>query len=357
MTVTLSPEQGEVAERIAHFIRHARDPYFVVHGLAGSGKTTLLSSVARAFPAAKMIAPTGKAAAVLRQKTGMRVTTVHSYIYRFAGEGIDDDGAPLLRFQRKHSDQDLEGDIVLLDEASMVSVDMAMDLLRTGCRVVAVGDPGQLPPVKGAQFFDTPDAFLSQIHRQALDNPIIRQAHRVRSGEDFHADGERFRMQRRASDADIAEADVILTFTNNTRSAANREARRVRGLWQPYPLPGEPIVCLRNSHRHGVFNGEVYTLVEPFTEGSGVVYVEVNGKAVCIQNAVFTGVRHGLLPGTEPVTSFDYGYAMTVHKSQGSEWTNVIIVDECRRPDMRKQWLYTAFTRASERALVLGELK
>jgi exodeoxyribonuclease-5 len=354
---TLSPEQGQIADRVAHFIQHDSGHYFVVHGLAGTGKTTLLSAVAREFPAAKMIAPTGKAAAVLRQKTGMRVTTVHSYIYRFAGEDVDDDGTPLLRFARKHKDEGLTGDVVLLDEASMVSVDMAMDLLRTGCRVIAVGDPGQLPPVKGAQFFDSPDGFLSQIHRQALDNPINRQAHRVRNGDDYQADGFRFRVERRASDADIVEADVILTFTNNTRAAANREARRVRGLWQPYPLAGEPVVCLRNSHRHGVFNGEVYTLVEPFTEGSGAVFVEVNGKIVCIQNAVFTGVKHGLLPGTEPVTSFDYGYAMTVHKSQGSEWAKVIVVDECRRPDMRKQWLYTALTRASEQALVLGGLK
>jgi ATP-dependent exoDNAse (exonuclease V) alpha subunit len=98
-------------------------------------------------------------------------------------------------------------------------------------------------------------------------------------------------------------------------------------------------------------NGEVYALVEPFAESSECIFVEVNGKTVCIQNAVFEGVRHGL------PADVDYGYAMTVHKSEGSEWPNVVVVDECQRRDMRAQWFYTTLTRAFDRILVLRGLR
>ena len=99
------------------------------------------------------------------------------------------------------------------------------DLLATGCVVIGAGDPGQLGPVNQPQFFTTADYTFTEIHRQALNSPIIRQAHRVLAGQHYEADGELFRVQRRAYDADI-----LLCWTNQRRMDLNAQARSLRGV-------------------------------------------------------------------------------------------------------------------------------
>ena len=275
---------------------------------------------------------------------------MHSYFYRLIEANKDKRGREVLRFERQHEDNDLDG---ALDESSMISEDIGRDLLNTGAKIITCGDPGQLPPVKGQQFFHRADFTLSEIHRHALDSPIIRQAHAVRSGGTYTTDGSCFRVAHDGTDDELLNADAILCWTNRTRDYINNKARRVRGYFQAQPQPGEPLVCLKNAAQFGVFNGGVYTLLRPFLENDTQITLDVDGEVITIPRANFRGIPSKLPNGAEVVTAFDYGYAMTVHKAQGSEWDSVILIDEYRRLEQRKEWLYTGITRAAERILVV----
>lgn len=119
------------------------------------------------------------------------------------------------------------------------------------------------------------------------------------------------------------------------------------------PQAGEPVLCLRNAPDYGIFNGAIYTLREPFMEGDTFIVIEVEGQGVRVPNVNFEGIKTGLSPGVKATTWFDFGYALTVHKAQGSEWSNVILIDEYRRREERKEWLYTGITRAADKITII----
>ena len=101
----------------------------------------------------------------------------------------------------------------------------------------------------------------------------------------------------------------------------------MRGFWQPHPQLGEPLVCLRNAPQYGIFNGGVYTLLRPFLSN------DVDGVPVTVSNVRFDGVESAIPDNVQPTTYFAFGYCMTVHKDQGSEWDSVILIDEYERPN------------------------
>jgi exodeoxyribonuclease-5 len=349
----LSAQQQTAADQINEAIK-ARGDAFVLHGLAGTGKTTTLGEVARGNPDAILCTLTGKAASVLSRTTGVPVQTIHSAFYKLAGKSRDDRGRRQLHWKTAHVEDALRHKTVLIDECSMVDDRMAEDVIRTGATIVACGDPGQLPPVRGHQFFSRPDFTLTEIHRQAQESPIIRQAHRVRETGEYEADGPDFRIERRGTPDDIRNADAILCWTNKTRDAANQRSRSLRGIWMPHPQPGEPVMCLKNNAEYGLFNGAIYELADRFIDGDDSICVLIDGRPTIIPNAVFRGIPSALDPEDEAEGYFDYGYAFTVHKAQGSQFDNVVLIDEYRRSDQRRQWLYTAITRAAKRILILA---
>ena len=259
-------------------------------------------------------------------------------------------------FHEAHHEDQLTGALLLLDECSMINESMARDLIRTGAKIIACGDPGQLPPVEGKQFFNTPNMALKTIHRQALESPIIRQAHAVRQGQPYVGDGDAFRVAKHGelTATEKMDADIILCWTNATKRAINRHIRELRGFsMMPHPQPGEPILCLRNAPDYGIFNGAIYTLREPFMEGDTSIVLDVEGQRLRVDEVNFEGIKSGLKPGQKAVTWFDFGYALTVHKAQGSEWSNVILIDEYRRREERKEWLYTGITRAANQITII----
>ena len=348
MMPELTDEQRDVFERAELFLRAPRTarPWFAYQGLAGVGKTVVLAALARAHPNALMCAFTGKAASVLSRKAGTTATTIHSAIYQFLGE--DDAGEPV--FEAKHDAGDWEGNIALLDESSTVSTELATDLLATGCRVVACGDPGQLPPVNGKPFFTDADAMLRTVHRQAWDSPIIRQAHAVREGRGYAADGDDFRVERHVSHEDIVASDMILCWRNATRSALNHLKRAHLGIGKGEPVrAGEPLMCLRNEHKIGILNGAVYPSLVDRRPWDPIVVANERGREVEVK-----GWIEDLEPPSQDRKSipFALAYCATVHKGQGSEWDSVILVDEYDRPEDREPWLYTGITRAAKRILV-----
>lgn len=351
--IMLTGEQEEAMSAIDAFMADPSRQVFNLHGLAGVGKTFLLQHVAEQYDHAALCSLTGKAASILRRRTGMKACTLHSFFYRLTEVRKDKRGRDVPTFERRYDRGDLADKLALIDESSMINEEIARDLLATGCKIIACGDPGQLPPVKGTQFFSRPDFLLRTIHRQALDSPIIRQAHAVRSGGTYADDGPCFRVIRGGSDNDLREADVVLCWTNKTKDKLNSMCRRVRGFWQPGPQPGEPLVCLKNAAEYGTFNGGVYILLKPFLQADTDITLDVDGTAVTIPQVRFSGLPGALPEGAEVTTTFDFGYAMTVHKSQGSEWPFVVLCDEYRKTEQRKEWVYTAITRASERILVV----
>lgn len=351
----LSEEQQEGFDQIAAFLNSedAGKQYYTLQGLAGSGKTTLLGHVQRANPSAWVCTLTGKAADVLRRKTGMPTTTIHSAFYKMLESRDNGEGKELLSFDRLHQADSLFGQIVLLDESSMIGEKMAADLLNTGVRIVACGDPGQLPPIEGEQFFRRPDFTLKKIHRQALDSPIIRQAHWVRMGRDYGNDTDAFRVVPKVTKEEVLEADVILCWRNKTRQAVNGMVRKYRGFFAPHPVAGEPVMCLKNNAEHGVWNGATYQLLRDFKDGDSSILIDVCGFETLIPLVKFEGMRDALPSWERANTSFAYSYCATVHKAQGSEWPHVMLIDEYSLSENRKEWTYTALTRAAERCTVI----
>lgn len=349
----LSEEQAAAFDAAIAFLRSDK-PFFVLHGLAGTGKTTVLAALARVLPHAILCTLTGKAASVLQRKTGQHACTIHSAFYELLEIRKDKKNRREMVWAQSVLDNAMQDGIILLDECSMVSGDIARDMLSTGAKIIACGDPGQLPPVKGQQFFCVPDFILKTIHRQAWDSPILRQAHAVREGERYRADGSAFRISKLAEDNDIIDAGALLCFSNALRHTLNTEARKVRGLESGGPQALEPIMCLRNNKKHRLYNGAVYTLAAPYDAASNLIWLDVDGETIGVFGGTFESITPSKELFEEGATPFAFGYAMTVHKAQGSEFSSVVLFDEYRgRPDSSR-WLYTGITRAADSILIVN---
>jgi exodeoxyribonuclease-5 len=351
----LTPEQQTARYAIDEAIKQHR--HFAVHGLAGTGKTTLAADVARSLPGdAFLCAPTGKATNVLTQKTGIAASTIHSAFYHFVREVEREDKPPRLVFRPAHARGSLRGKVLLLDEVSMVSKDLAADVIATGISVVSFGDPGQLPPIEGLPFSTSADFTLTQIHRQALESPIIRQAHAVRSTGSYAPDGEAVRVLEGFSDDDLRAADVVLTGRRVTRMRLNAEIRRALGMTFPLPRYGEPLVCLKNARRYGLCNGQLYYAARDLYPDDETVGISTDAGDIEV-HASFLPPSHEYdkldLPPGGWMTAFAFGYALTVHMAQGSEWDSVLLIDESSAfRDDHTRWLYTGITRAKERIVI-----
>ena len=210
---------------------------FRLFGYAGVGKTTLARHVAEGAQGETAFAAfTGKAALVMRAKGCAGATTIHALIYR-ASEGAE--GAPT--FTLNEDGPASRAGLIVIDECSMVDEELARDLLSFGKPILVLGDPSQLPPVKGGGFFteSPPDVMLTEIHRQAEDNPIIRlsadRAHRRRARR--RAPMARAGSSARAEidAAQVLAADQVLVGVNRTRRAYNQRIRDLSGFKEPLP--------------------------------------------------------------------------------------------------------------------------
>jgi ATP-dependent exoDNAse (exonuclease V) alpha subunit len=354
----LTSEQLDAADAVRAFVAEPRLDHscFVLHGLAGTGKTTLMSHLARENTRAVLLSPTGKAASVLRRRSGLPVSTVHSAIYDFRGLVDDQD------IQHKKNPifaskigLDFRDRVLLLDECSMCGLSIANDLLATGARVVACGDPGQLPPVMDQQYFTEPDVTLSQIHRQALESPIIRQAHSVREYGSYETDTDDFRVISFAESEDLLAADVLLCWTNSTRKKLNRKKRQLLGLTGALKA-GEPLMCLRNDYARKIQNGAIYRLIEDRREKFLSIRIkDDDDREVFVPQATIENESSfEVLKYNDKFTPFAAAYAATVHKSQGSEWPSVLLLDEHPYGAGRVPFLYTGITRSIERCTIVS---
>ena len=359
-----SPEQAAALDKVGRWLTAGEPQVFRLFGYAGVGKTTLARRLAESAAGETAFAAfTGKAALVMRSKGCAGATTIHALIYR-ASEG--DNGAPT--FTLNHDGPASRAGLIVIDECSMVDAELGRDLLSFGKPILVLGDPAQLPPVKGGGFFteSEPDVMLTTIHRQAQDDPIIRLSEIVRSGGEIEYGqyGESRVIRRDEIDAaDVLAADQILLGVNRTRRLYNQRIRQLKGTTETLPVAGDKLVCLRNDRVKGLINGGLWRVETLSGLRKDFVRMTVTSEddpgrsavKVAVLRQFFEGIDADLPYATRRESDeFDYGYALTVHKAQGSQWDKVYLFDESFvfREDKRR-WLYTGVTRASEQITVV----
>lgn len=408
-----SPKQDAALAAIAAWLAdpHAKQTFYLA-GHAGSGKTTCAKyAVEAAKGRAIFCAPTARAAMVMQRKGCKDAKTIHSVAYRLAGDGLtsleeiealkaelalrekakDQAGVVRVRELIRRAIEDrakqngprfslnVNSDIrnapvVVVDEASMVNESMGRDLESFGAKILAIGDPAQLPPVYGVGYFTSrdPDAYLDEIHRQALDSPILRLADLARRGEplpigriDDEVDVCTYRPGRpdTALEKRVLEAQMVLVGRNKTRHACNHKIRRLRGNdGDPAPMPGDRVVGLRNDHERGIMNGSTWVVDRCLPDFDRMTAkIEVHSTDDDARVECDTWLHHFMqreqeldgLPRRERV-ELGFGWCLTVHKSQGGQADDVLVFDESRQfgRDASKH-LYTAITRSS-RALTVA---
>ncbi|THD45507.1 MAG: ATP-binding protein [Bradyrhizobium sp.] len=355
-----SSEQTAALDKVGRWLKKGEPQVFRLFGYAGVGKTTLARHLAESAPGETAFAAfTGKAALVMRSKGCTGATTIHALIYR-ASEG--EDGAP--SFTLNHDGPASRAALIVIDECSMVDAELGRDLLSFGKPILVLGDPAQLPPVKGGGFFTEaePDAMLTQIHRQAENDPIIRLSEIVRSGGEIpYGVYGATRVIRRAevASADVLEADQVLVGVNRTRRLYNQRIRELKGFSEPLPAAGDKLVCLRNDRVKGLINGGLWRVETLAAMRKDFVRMTLRseddlGRAsvkVATLRQFFEGGEADLpYPLRRESDEFDYGYALTVHKAQGSQWDSLTLFDESRAfREHSARWLYTGVTRAARR--------
>ncbi|MFA7408538.1 MAG: AAA family ATPase [Anaerolineaceae bacterium] len=347
----------------------SRDPRrkntFYLYGYAGTGKSTLARHFADNLDGSVCYAAfTGKAALVMRKNGCVGASTIHSLIYK---PRVNKKTGEVTYHLNRESPL-WNAKLLIVDECSMVSQELADDILTFNKPILVLGDPMQLPPIEGAGYFivDKPDAMLTEIHRQTKDNPIIYLATQVREGNRPKlGDYGESRVIPSISRGDAKEADQILVGLNATRQGINSKMRDMLGYTSELPSPGERLICLKNDRDLAIYNGGMFTVREvnrtkpnnPFAffgldsddEDREPITAKVH-KSLFLDNVPTPHWK--MLRRSQ---SFDYGYAITVHKSQGSQWDNVLTYgyEAFAFRENWNKWLYTAITRSAEKTTVV----
>ena len=414
--VTLTTDQENAKNLIEEWFFNTDNQVFVLSGYAGTGKTFLIDYIVRevlhlkAGDEAVFVSPTGKAAANL-VKNGTVASTVHSLIYMRDGDEFDvDENGEIIELRalnfikREKIDERIR--LIIIDEASMVNETVLYDLLSFNVKCLFCGDGAQLPPVSGAcPLLENPHYTLKQIVRQAEGNPIIQVATMAREGKRIPfgnygdtvcvigrnglSPSERKRL--------FLKADQIICGRNKTRNFLNAEIRGYKGIPQEEELPveGEKLICTLNDwekpldkeERFFLVNGIIGTASEVVASFDDLATMEFTADfldesvKVAFDTGIFTKGEYTHLYGERAVTlqdgtvvhesnfellrklravseevicRFEFAYAVTCHKAQGSEFDFVIVFDESWAfGEERNRWLYTAITRAKEKLLII----
>ncbi len=358
-----SPQQDRALVEIATWLKTGRPQIFRLFGYAGTGKTTLARHIAEGIDGDVVFAAyTGKAALVLRSKGCDDARTIHSLIYR--PQDIDSEVPSFVINEQSPANA---ASLIIVDECSMVDEDLGRDLLSFGRPVLVLGDPAQLPPVKGGGFFTEaqPDFMLTEVHRQAADNPIIRMSMIVREGGwlDRGAYGESSVIARDAIDsATVTRADQVLVGLNRTRKLYNKRLRELFGFSGSLPEAGDKLVCLKNDRKKGLLNGGIWTVKLMAPARSGKLRMSLVPEDDAARKPLRVRVLPAFFESEEEIPytlrrdsdEFDFGYALTVHKAQGSQWNDMVLFDESWAfREHRSRWLYTGITRAAERITIV----
>lgn len=406
--VTYSDEQQRAIDKAVDWLDgYEYDPsqrVFRLIGSAGTGKTTVLKEIARRTKRRMRFAAfAGKAAMVLNSKGCTGAETIHKMIYEPRGMGVKKYREELDKLEhitdpgrRKQHEAMLEQMRIAMntpgfirrlsqefhmmtafgiDEVSMVDKYIGQDLVDYGHPILACGDQGQLPPIMGTGFFFppgyVPDVELLHIHRQAAGSPVLRLATAVRQGRTlpYGSMGDSHIVPSLTL-AEYVQFEQVLCGTNKMRMQVNKALRKLKGRVKVLEA-GEKLICLQNNYEIGVMNGSQWEVVQcqHWVDSKGNQFyrahlISLDEPGVQIKSALihlnpllegreqFDQHWTAMLTGTPTALSMTYGDCMTVHKSQGSQWKSVCVIDDWYGSHY-KEWLYTGITRAAERVTVV----
>ncbi|MDD2822863.1 MAG: ATP-dependent RecD-like DNA helicase [Candidatus Daviesbacteria bacterium] len=387
--ITLSPDQQKALKDLLFWYQNDRHSmqYVSLGGYAGTGKTTLIAVLRKELKKINkdlkigFASYTGKAALVLKTKLKNQdtlsnedsISTIHSLIY----SPIVNDKEEIIGWQTK---EEIDRDLIIIDEASMVDETVWQHLLSYHVPIIVVGDHGQLPPIKGSfNLMQKPDLRLEEIHRQAKKNPIINLSIEAREkGEILPGKYSPYVKKYSSGDIDgqeqmeemlqnINSDTLVLCGYNSTRRKLNNFIRQAKGFESVDPKSGDRVICLRNNHKKHIFNGMLGTIIYIEKKDKSWYQAEINmdGEEGNYDGLIsvdqfnsdtpmnFTEKRATIMQGD----LFDFGYAITVHKAQGSQAKRVILFEE-RFKQMTDEtfarWLYTAITRAEEELYIFS---
>lgn len=384
--ILLSPDQEKALSSILSWYHSPNSPQtFSMGGYAGTGKTTIINSLCEQLDPSLRIAfvsLTGKAVKVMKDKIKSlprdSISTIHSLIYRpiihpekgtIIGwelqEMSDPEHPPADPDQRLIPNYDL----FINDEASMTDETLYHDLLSFGKKILFIGDHGQLPPVKGSfSLMAKPDIRLEKIHRQAEGNPIITLATMAREGKRIlpHSYSSTVRVLTKSSLRDpsniyinslLESGDknhIILVGTNRLRVTINKIILTALGHADNQPFPGAQIICLKNNRKEGLFNGMTAEVINLLPPDRFIIRLDDDREiTTSYVPEVFLGEKSDPKP-FEQRNLFDFSYAITCHKAQGSEFPRVFIWGEgFGSSELRRRWMYTAITRAQEELYII----
>lgn len=386
--LNLSPDQQTVFAACIDWLNAPVGPYLSIGGYAGTGKTTLIA-VLRKYIAQhdskKRVAFacfTGRASQNLgnkleEQKAIFPDTDTNGTIHKLIYNAVLDNEGRIASWQKNKT---LSYDLIIVDEASMIKEDIWDDLLTYDVPILAFGDHGQLPPIGDSfNLMEKPMLRLEKIHRQADGNPIIHLATLAREGRDIPYEDftRKIRKLSRFSEeaADVMDRffsnftaeTLVLCGSNKTRIKLNQKIRASKGIESALPKKGDRVVCLKNNYENKdghIYNGMIGSIIEINSDGEHWYQATIDFPE---DGKVFRGKisKHQFnsekmvesVPGvhySKMGDRFDFGYALTVHKAQGSQAKRVIVFDESHLfREHSQRWLYTAITRAEEELYIL----
>jgi len=387
-SIILTDGQAGCIDEIVKWYDYETRQDFVYSGPAGTGKTSIvpiiLDELGLEPDEVTIVAFTGKAASVLMLK-GLDASTIHAAFFEPSLLPLYENGKPVIRNGRvvkriKFVEKqfiDKKTKLIIIDEWSMVNTDMRDVMYKFGIPVLAMGDADQLEPIFGrSPFADRIDYMLTEITRQAKDNGIIQLATLIREGNDLPVYmnfrnnawvlSKKFLTRRH-----LLDTDMILTVKNKTRNVFNSKMRDLHGSKGILPNVGDRLLCRKNvwsKSLNGIplINGTLGRVVNPIRMSEcnlkeGIYRIDFQPDYVMDYNyyeALECDYDYLKEPcGRKEINMYnqgaklEYGEAMTVHSSQGSQFNSIMYWDEFMgdREFMRKL-RYTAVTRAVEKA-------
>ncbi len=413
MQLRLTQDQQEAMNKIAAWVVTAKGgDIFRLFGLAGCGKTTCSVELKQIPHLTKdrnirvlYIAFTNRAVSVLESKGCTPARTMHSVLYDVE-EYSDEEKHEIKAMKQAYLDATLAGvppeqrpplppsnkrvgfslrdkagleeqvrdyDVIAVDEASMIGMRGGKDLLLLDKPIIGIGDPGQLQPVGDRPFFDRkdPEVLLTEVLR--TDGDILELAAHVRAGGSFlnyDKPGYDFEIRRKAL-PEWFDYDQVICGIHDKRRAINEHVRALRGYTGIVPNEGEKLICVKNNKDEGMLNGTLWNVTRAEVRGDYVhldlveyaprkdvadldFRIDISVHLGCFQKDIKDDTEMGVAYRHDSVL-MTWGYAITAHKSQGSEWNTVLMFDDGHIfRDQTREWRYTAATRAAKRLAVVS---
>ena len=380
--IQLTKKQQEGIE-IAKKRYQMKEAYTCIAGFAGTGKSTLVKFLISELGIEnKYIAYacfTGKAALVLQQK-GQDAITLHKLLYK-SYKKKDGTFAHIPK-----EELDFPYKLIVIDEVSMCPKHIWEQALKHDVHIIALGDPFQLPPIgEDNGILANPHIFLDEVMRQALESDIIKLSMDIRAGKPLqlmNGNDVKVVSKNQVVSGMYTWADQIICGKNATRRLVNNQMRTLLG-YGAEPQDGDKIICLKNywdtNNESGdpLINGMIGTLkdvrlgqdqgilgrdfkanfIPDFTE-DGMKDLSMDYKLMTQGNPTFAKDAKPMFRGGKKIPfpmEFDYGYAITCHKAQGSQFNKILLFEEVLNREMHARWLYTAITRAVEKIVIVKQ--